>query len=667
MHIFKIISNNYFIILICSISAIFLYINVNNFEYNIDDGYVIDFVENSELPLYRQLGEIFTSRYNEGPEGEYVDYGYRPMGRASFAIEKALFGKIKPGTSHVINILIYSLCIFLLGLFLITVNRNIKSSILFFTLIIFTIHPLHVEVVASLKNREELLGLLFALVSMLSYLNFINSQKRGTLSLVLCFISLIIAAYSKESYISVAGVLFVMAFIYKPLHIYTTKIVEKINKDKCHIFFIKNYYKYSNYSWPIIFGISAIITTLVLPLFYLKNSVKTNTYFAVDPYAYDVPLNRLPNTANTLVFYLEHLIWPNKIVFYYGYNMLPSATWLDWRVYLGITIFTISIALVVLGLRSSRINENKEAVFGILTFYLNILFAINLLATMNGIVADRFIFFASVPFSLLLVLANEKIASTLQKFFKISPSISYALYIPIFFYTIFLANLTSVRIPDWKNKATLYMADANKLTNSARGNVIIGSFLANEATRLVELNANSIIVKNKIDSADIFFSRALLVDSTYPAAWDACARLNLIYLNDPEKARSAAESAIFFDPFPPKRTYLLAANISQSQDDWKSYSSYMYSALSLGPDPALYDEYIKIMVQNKQLDDAYKKSSLLKDQLKDYYGIWLFMSDYTLYEKHDTANALRYYDKVIDLGYSNPTILQHIRQLKTSN
>ena len=130
--------------------------------------------------------------------------GWRPLSMITFSIEVGIFGKNKPGYSHFINVLIYAAIVVLIFLFLYWyIFKEIRIS--FFAALLFAIHPIHTEVVANIKSRDELLCLFFLLVSLHQLWKFIlvKNNRYLIISLLCYFISLT----SKEtSFTFIAGI-----------------------------------------------------------------------------------------------------------------------------------------------------------------------------------------------------------------------------------------------------------------------------------------------------------------------------------------------------------------------------------------------------------------------------------------------------------------------------
>ena len=154
--------------------------------YNLDDHLVTE-------SNFSSIKTIFSSTYiqSAGPS-----YGYRPITILTFYLENKIFGK-NPQVSHAINLLLFiglSLLVFKL---LRQIFRDTDDYILLFIALLFVVHPVHTEVVASIKNRDEVLSLSFVLIALLFALNWIRSNSIYYLILVFLFCSLSIL--SKKS------------------------------------------------------------------------------------------------------------------------------------------------------------------------------------------------------------------------------------------------------------------------------------------------------------------------------------------------------------------------------------------------------------------------------------------------------------------------------------
>ena len=174
--------------------TIIVYFNSIQNGYNLDDELV---TRNHPLTSkgINALWEIITSPYYSDEMG--YSYGYRPIVLMTFAIENYFFGE-DPHVGHFINLLIYVFIVVLGYNLLAKLLGENHQSIAFFAMLVFAVHPVHTEVVNSLKNRDELLALFFALIS-LSFLVKENFNEKKYLWFLLFCLFLVFSVLSKKS------------------------------------------------------------------------------------------------------------------------------------------------------------------------------------------------------------------------------------------------------------------------------------------------------------------------------------------------------------------------------------------------------------------------------------------------------------------------------------
>src|SRR5262249_59969728 len=126
---------------------------------------------------------------------------YRPLSIVTFAIEQQIF-RGNPHVSHAVNVILYGLT----GWALFAVLRLLwggatsagwSLGLPWVATLLFLSHPVHTEVVANIKGRDEILALLGALVSLICQLRYV--EKRRPLWLVGAGLAFFLALLSKES------------------------------------------------------------------------------------------------------------------------------------------------------------------------------------------------------------------------------------------------------------------------------------------------------------------------------------------------------------------------------------------------------------------------------------------------------------------------------------
>lgn len=158
--------------LVLAVFALLLYANTFNNGYALDDELVtIDHRLTSQG--ISAIPEIFTSHYFDNQVGN--KYEYRPIVLATFAIEHHF--TINPTVSHVINALLYALTAFLLFASLRSMWPQVAWPFAALVTALFIAHPLHTEVVASIKNRDEILAFIGGILSIRFAFSFVRKQN----------------------------------------------------------------------------------------------------------------------------------------------------------------------------------------------------------------------------------------------------------------------------------------------------------------------------------------------------------------------------------------------------------------------------------------------------------------------------------------------------------
>jgi hypothetical protein len=199
-------------LLFFGILVFFLFANTLGHGYNMDDAMV---TRNHPLTSkgLSAIGEIFTSPYYSDAMG--YAYGYRPMVHLSFALEHDIFGET-PGAGHFINVILFALSVILF--FKLLVKWLGEKNVVYAAIatVLFAVHPIHTEVVASLKNRDEILAFLFVIWSGLTAHKFL--EKKKWISVVSILILFSAAMLSKKSVYPMAIILPVAIIFLQSVH-----------------------------------------------------------------------------------------------------------------------------------------------------------------------------------------------------------------------------------------------------------------------------------------------------------------------------------------------------------------------------------------------------------------------------------------------------------------
>lgn len=198
------LSKDLLIGLTMAVIGLVFYLNTTPNGFNMDDHLVMKDHRLASKGI-SAIPEIFNSYYYSDAQG--YAYGYRPVSLSTFALQYSLFGE-DSGAAHFINVLLYALTGLLLYLLLAGLFKGNRPLALLVCLL-FMVHPLHTEVVASIKNRDELLAFLFALMSWKAALRITEAetQSRKYLAFGLSVLMFMAAMLSKQSILVMAMII----------------------------------------------------------------------------------------------------------------------------------------------------------------------------------------------------------------------------------------------------------------------------------------------------------------------------------------------------------------------------------------------------------------------------------------------------------------------------
>lgn len=142
----------------------------NGFTNWDDDVYVINNIHIRSLSP-GNISTIFSSFYYDG---------YIPLTIISFAINY-FFSQNTASAYHLTNLIIHLLNCLLVFWFIFLLTKKIPVAII--TSLFFGIHPLHVESVAWITERKDMLYALFYLASTISYIYYLQKKTKKSLFL----------------------------------------------------------------------------------------------------------------------------------------------------------------------------------------------------------------------------------------------------------------------------------------------------------------------------------------------------------------------------------------------------------------------------------------------------------------------------------------------------
>ncbi|MCS7086888.1 MAG: hypothetical protein NZ534_12520, partial [Bacteroidia bacterium] len=358
---------------------------------------------------------------------------YRPLSLVTFAVEWQFF-KGNAHVGHLINVLLFALTVALIYNVLdihVFKNRALSAA----AALIFALHPIHTEVVANIKSRDEILALLFSLLALKCLFLCVENKKPAYAYWTggAYFLGLI----SKESAVTMLGVF--------PLALWLFAAVPGRKGAKPAAPSLK------------IVGRSLIPAAVAAAVFLVVRFVVTKGGLT-NP-SDDLLLNRFADSdwnqkyatlGVILLKYLRLVFFPHPLSWDYSYAEIPFYTFNDALPWLGYGAYG---ALLGAGLWALK-RKNAWA-FPPLYFLLTLSLASGLFVDIGGFVGERFLYAPSLGWCM---------AAAMVFFFPGKPAVAWTLCAAL---CVPFAVKTVHRNAQWKDSETLFMADLDSAPGSA--------------------------------------------------------------------------------------------------------------------------------------------------------------------------------------------------------
>jgi protein O-mannosyl-transferase len=464
-----------FLIIFCS--AILLYANTAKHDYALDDQLAIyenKFVTQGISGIPSLLTQdAFVGFFGERGSKLISGGRYRPLSFITFAIEWEIFGR-NPMINHIVNIVLFGFLCCLIFYFLTILfpsEEEVKGLAKYLTLpfiatMLYAFHPIHTEVVANIKGRDEILCFLFALWSIIY---FFHLSRGRVVDIFLTAFLFFLALMSKENAIT-----FLMVF---PLVAWFQRLNFKSNMFSRHF---------------VVCVVSAIILLVLRGKFTAVSITDKTTEILNDPFVRANFSEKFGTIFYSFLKYLQLLIFPHPLTHDYYYNQIPYRTFTDPMVLLSITLLAVLTYFLF-----KEFKNRSTFVFSTLFFAICFSIVSNLFFTVGIIMNERFVFIPSLGFCILLgyFILGLKAKIGDKGYFIILISIL-SLY----------AFKTVSRNMDWKDNFALFSADFRTSTNSAKVATSLGGVMLenaqkekDSAIRLRQMDSSIEILKHSIE------------------------------------------------------------------------------------------------------------------------------------------------------------------------
>ncbi|MCZ2443811.1 MAG: tetratricopeptide repeat protein [Flavobacteriales bacterium] len=397
---------------------------------------------------------ILTTTYRYGIN-HLTDNLYRPLSEIMFAIEWQISPK-NPGFHHIISVVFYALTCALLFTFLYKLLKNHHPWVPLVITLLYAVHPVHTEVVANIKSRDEIMSVFFVLISGICLIDYFEKNKIS--SLLYAALSFGLSMFSKEG-----GVTMVVIFPLMGWFFYSANL-----KKLSTVFF------------------SLLIPALIY-IFIRQRIISaystSDIISIVDNYMVNAGFAQQFATAIMLLGkYLLLLCLPYQLVCDYSYNQLPLVG--PGNIYFLLS-FAIHIFLLIVAIR--EIKKRTLLSFGILFYTLSMSLYSNIALLIGTSFGERLLFLPSIGFCIVVIAGIERLAQIKPAQPKnmmgwLMPHKGFSMLLA--FTIVLFAGKTLARASEWESQLKLFGADIQRSPNSAHMRLYYGLALRDEALDL---------------------------------------------------------------------------------------------------------------------------------------------------------------------------------------
>jgi tetratricopeptide (TPR) repeat protein len=407
--------------------------------------------ENILIRKWEHFGQLLTTP---------VAGNYHPLTMITLALNYAVGGDA-PFGYHLVNIILHLINVILVFHFIYLLADK-KWEIALVTAVLFGVHPMHVESVAWVSERKDVLYALFFMFSLIYYLKYLLHTQR--------------------KYIIVAFVFFVFSLFSKPAAVVLPVI----------LLIIDWYRSRGIFKWSVILEkIPFFIAAVLFGLFTLKVQYDRGAVGELDMFSWT---DKFFFANYGLMEYLGRIFMPINLATFYPFppinEPIPTVYHIAPFIVLAVAAFTIWW---------SR-KRGKVLAFGMLFFLINLILVLQWLSVGSAVMADRYTYIAYIGLFFIIGYAYYSIIQKSKKY-QIPAHVVMAIYI------LAMAYLGHQQTKTWENSNTLW-SRAIEVWPSARAYTNRGGWLRKQGQLDQAMEDYNKGAKLDISDGELFVNRA---------------------------------------------------------------------------------------------------------------------------------------------------------------
>ena len=173
------------------------WVNWDDPIYVLQNNFIHDFSFSGLLELFNPANRVLDT--------------YTPLTLVSFAIDYRL-AQDSPYWYHAVNLILHLINVYLVYKFTIQISK--RKEVAFFVSVLFGIHPLHVESVAWISERKDVLYSFFFLLSSIQFTKFVESELRDRVAYIYSLLLALLSILAKPLGVALPLVFCLILFLF---------------------------------------------------------------------------------------------------------------------------------------------------------------------------------------------------------------------------------------------------------------------------------------------------------------------------------------------------------------------------------------------------------------------------------------------------------------------
>ncbi len=443
---------------------------------------------------------------------EQIQGNFHPLTMISLALNYAVSG-YDAWSYHLLNLVLHLVNCFLVYRFVLLLSRN-NNLIAFVTASLFAIHPMHVESVAWVSERKDVLYTVFFIAGHIAFTKYIDTGNRR--QYWMSFLFLVLSLLSKP-----AAVIF-------PVSLFCIDILRGRS------------FSFRLISEKALFFIPAVVMGLLTINAQKEAGATGEEYFSF--------------ASNVLFGFYGIMMYFFKLVLPIGQSAFYPFPPLNEKlpaIYYVAPLFTILLVLITY----FAWKKHKAVVFGISFYLINLLLVLQIFSVGSAVIAERYTY---VPYIGIFYIAGYLLSMLVKK--NIQRGYQVAIGLGLIF-----SVVAFLQVQTWKDGAALWdnviKHQPSSRAYNSRGNLFREEKQYDKArdyyTKATQLNradhesfnnrANIYMDLNKFDSAYIDYKSALAIKPDYTVTYDNLGAM-FVKMNLLDSALFYLNKAIQLDP-----------------------------------------------------------------------------------------------------------------------